>query len=109
MALLALLAATVMAEHCSAAEKADTRVLWVYEGGWFARSKDGSWYGLNETTFRNLGKPAKFGEAKRTKGYIDLYDNSRRLYVRLFEKHAEKLSRKGAWEKLYTGRWQTPE
>jgi hypothetical protein len=31
------------------------------------------------------------------------------MYVRLFEKHAETLSRKGDWEKLTTGRWKAPE
>ncbi len=109
MLLLALLVATVRVEQCFADEKADTRVFWAYEGGWFAKSKDGSWYELNEATFRNLGKPIKFGEAKRTTDFIDLYDDTNRVYVRLFKTHAEKLSRKGQWEKSRTGRWKTPE
>ena len=41
------------------------------EGGWFAKSDDGSWNELNEITFRKLGKPAKFGEAKRSNDFID--------------------------------------
>ena len=109
MTILALFATAVLAERCVADEKADARVFWVYEGGWFAKSKDGSWYELNETTHRTLGKPGRFGEAKRTKDFIDLYDESRRLYVRLFDGHAETLSRKGDWVKLSTGRWKTPE
>ncbi len=109
VALLAILMAAMMAEHGFADDKPDTRTYWVYEGGWFAKSDDGSWYELNETTFRKLGKPVKFGEAKRSKDFIDLYDDSRKIYVRLWEDHAETLSRKGDWEKLYTGRWKTPE
>ncbi len=109
IAILALLTAVCTAERCFADDKEDTRTLWVYEGGWFAKAKDGSWSEFNETAFRKLGKPAKFGEAKRTKEFIDLYDDTRRVYVRLFEKHAETLSRKGQWEKLYTGRWKKQE
>lgn len=89
-------------------EKGDTRVLWVYEGGWFAKSKDGSWYEMNESIFRGDGKPHKFGEAKRTKDFIDLNDETRRVYVRLHNKHVELLTRKGDWEKLFEGRWKAP-
>jgi hypothetical protein len=96
-------------EPKKAGEKPDPRTLWVYEGGWFARAKDGSWQELNEAIFRAQGKPHKFGEAKRTKLYIDLHDEARRVYVRLYDRHAEVLTRKGDWEKLTTGRWKAPD
>ena len=66
IALMAVITATAIAGHCSADEPADTRVYWVCEGGWFAKAKDGSWYELNEQTFRKQGKPSKFKEVKRT-------------------------------------------
>ena len=109
IAFLALTVAAVMTGHGFADDKAKSRTCWVYEGGWFAKSDDGTWYEMNETTFRKLGKPAKCGEAKRSDEFIDLYDEGRRVYVRLFADHAETLSRKGDWEKLYTGRWKAPE
>lgn len=109
LSLVVLLIVPIAIADCFGDDKAENRTIWVYEGGWFAKAKDGSWYEMNETLFRNGGKPAKYGEAKRSKEFIDLYDDSRRKYVRLFEKHAETLSRKGDWEKLLTGRWKAPE
>jgi hypothetical protein len=94
-----------------AEEPEDTRTHWVYEGGWFAKTKDGGWYELNELTFRKFGKPVKFKEAKRTKEYVELYDEDRKITVRLYEKSSEvRLADRdeNAWEKLYTGGWKTP-
>jgi len=112
VAFLAMLAAAAVAGHCYADEAPDTRAYWVYEGGWFARSKDGSWYELNELTYRKLGNPSKFKEVKRTKQYVELYDENRKVAVRLSDDgSAARLSdREGApWEKLYEGRWKTPD
>jgi hypothetical protein len=109
VACVAVLALAVVAGWCSAEEPADTRTYWVYEGGWFAKAKDGSWYELNELTYRKLGKASKFKEAKRTKEYVELYDEERKVAVRLGEEGAEVRVGDGAdWEKLYTGRWKTP-
>src|SRR5215218_10665666 len=89
VAFVALLVSAVVAGHCSADEPADTRAYWVYEGGWFAKSKDGSWYELNELTYRKLGKPTKFKEVKRTKEYVELYDEGRKVTVRLYDEGSE--------------------
>lgn len=107
----ALLAAVVLAGHCYGDEAPDTRTYWAYDGGWFAKAKDGSWYELNELTYRKLGKPATFKEAKRTKEYVELYDADRKVAVRLSDEGSEvRLSERedAAWEKLYKGRWKTP-
>jgi hypothetical protein len=111
VAFVALLVLAVVAGHGSADEPADTRTYWVYEGGWFAKSKDGSWYELNEFTYRKLGKPSKFKEVKRTKDYVELYDEDRKVAVRLSEKGSEvQLSDRAdaAWGKLYAGCWKAP-
>lgn len=97
--------------YCSADEPDETRTYWAYEGGWFAKLKDDSWYELNELTYRKLGKPSQFREVKRTKQYVELYDEGRKVGIRLFEKEAQVRNsdrEDAAWQKLYTGRWKTP-
>lgn len=109
--MFAVLALAVVVGQGLAEEPADTRSYWVYEGGWFAKTKDGSWYELNELTHRKLGKPAKFKEAKRTKEYIELVDEERKVSVQLHSEHSMvRISDRddATWEKLYTGRWKTP-
>lgn len=94
----------------AADEPADTRTYWVYEGGWFAQSKDGTWYELNELTFRKLGKPTKFKEVKRTKETVELLDEDRKVGIRLSAEGSQVRVRPDAdWEKLYAGRWKTPD
>src|SRR6187401_1785671 len=103
VAFVALLAAVAVAGHCSADEPADTRTYWVYEGGWFAKAKDGTWYELNELTYRKLGKPSRFKEVKRTKESVELYDEDRKVAVRLSDEGSEvRLSDRAdaPWEKL---------
>lgn len=96
----------------SAAEEPAERTYWVYEGGWFAKSKDGSWYELNELTLRKLGKPVQFKEVKRTKEVIELYDADRKVAVRLYAETSEvRASEKedAPWEKLQKDRWKAPD
>ncbi|MFM8271381.1 MAG: hypothetical protein ACKODX_03520 [Gemmata sp.] len=110
LVLVAILAAGVAA-HGSADEPADTRTYWVCEGGWFAKTKDGTWYELNEQTYRKFGKPVKFKEVKRAKEYVELNDEERKVSVRLYEDTSEvRLDDRPnpQWEKLYKGKWQTP-
>jgi hypothetical protein len=83
----------------------------MYEGGWFAKTKDGSWYELNEQIYRKLGKPSQFREIRRTKEYIELFDESRKVAIRLSATVSEvRESDKagGAWQNLYGGRWKAP-
>lgn len=108
----AVLAVAALVGRGGADEPADTRTLWVYEGGWFAKSKDGSWYELNELTFRKLGKPSQFKEVRRTKELVELQDAGRKVTVRLYAENSEvRLSDQAdaAWEALYKGRWKTPD
>lgn len=111
VAYFAILALAVVTGWCSAEEPADIRSYWVYEGGWFAKTKDGSWYELNELTYRKLGKPSKFKESKRTKEYVGLYDEERNVTVQLYAEYAAVRSSNradAAWEVLCKGRWKTP-
>ncbi len=89
----------------------DSRALWAYEGGWFAKDKDGSWHEYNEVTLRKLGKPSKFKEVRRTKEHVELLDEGRKIAIRLSESWAESRPsdrEEATWEKLYYGRWKTP-
>ena len=109
LACVAVLALAAVTGWCSAEEPANTRTYWVYEGGWFVKAKDGSWEELNELTYRKLGKPSKFKEAKRTKEYVELYDAKRKVAVRLAEGNAEvRVGDNADWEQLTKGRWKTP-
>ena len=92
----------------SAGEPVRARAYWVYEGGWFVKTHGRSWYELNELTYRKLDAPAMFEEVRRTKEYVELYDEDREVAVRLHnEDSAVRLSRHSdaPWEPLYRGRW----
>jgi hypothetical protein len=104
-----LIAAAMVTGQCIAEEPADTRAYWVCEGGWFAKSKDGSWYEMNELTHRKLGKPVVFKEVKRTKESVELFDEDRKIGVRLSEDGSEVKLPGKEWEKLYKGRWKSPD
>jgi hypothetical protein len=106
--LLVLMAMLAMPPWGIAQEKPAIRTLWVFEGGWYTKTKDG-WQRYDEKTLRTTNKPAKFGEAKVTNDFIDLYDESTRTYVRLYSRYAEILDKKGNWVKIATGQWKTPE
>lgn len=112
LATLAVVMSTVVAGLGHADEPTNTRKLWVYEGGWFAQNKDDAWYELNETTHRRQGKPSLFREVKRTKEYIELYDASRKVAVRLSEAVLEARwdadGKDAEWKLLYKGRWKKP-
>jgi hypothetical protein len=91
------------------AEEAADRTYWVYEGGWFARSKDKSWYEMNEEAFGKSKAPWDFQEVKRTKEYVELRDDSRKVSVRLSESLAEYLGdddKDREWKPLTKGRWK---
>ncbi|MBM3980514.1 MAG: hypothetical protein FJ304_09550 [Planctomycetes bacterium] len=89
----------------------DTRELWVYEGGWFARKKDGSWYEVNEENYRRQ-KSLSFREVKRTAEFVELYDANRKVSVRLgagaMDARWDADGPNAVWKPLYKGRWQTP-
>jgi hypothetical protein len=109
---MAVVLSTVVAGQGLADEPADTRKLWVYEGGWFAQDRGDAWYELNEETHRRQGKPWQFREVKRTKEYVELYDATRNVAVRLSEGALEARwdadSKDAEWKLLYKGRWKKP-
>ncbi|MBY0458117.1 MAG: hypothetical protein K2V38_12315 [Gemmataceae bacterium] len=108
MGALILSLALACPQGADAAE--DTRTLWVYEGGWFGQQKDGFWYEYNEMTIRKLGKPSKFKEVKRTKEFVELLDEGRKVGIRLGEDGVEVLDPgSDEWKPLYKGRWVKPK
>lgn len=109
--LLAALAMGPMPSDAVADETADARTYWAYEGGWFAKANDGAWYEMNEQTFRKLGKASYFKEIRRTKDYVELRDDGRKVIVRLSAESSEVhlFDKPGVrWEALYKGRWKVP-
>lgn len=111
VACCAVLTVAAVVGRCAAEDPTDARSYWVYEGGWFAKNKDGSWYELNELTYRKQEKPSKFKEMERTKEYVRLYDETRKVTVRIYAEYIAVLPNgpTSAWEKLHTGRWKTPD
>ena len=87
----------------------DSRQYWVHGSGWFAADGQGGWEEVNEETRRH-GQPWRFRETNRTEEYVDLYDQSRRVTVRLTAMvmlvrwdHAGNDAR---WEEYHNGQWQ---
>lgn len=110
LALFALFASAFAIDLGFAGERNDTRAYWVYEGGWFAKSKDGSWYEMNEDVFRTQGKPWQFREAKRTKVHVELVDENRKVTVRLsdtvMEARFDSDGKDADFKIFYKGRWK---
>jgi hypothetical protein len=91
----------------------DPRDYFAYEGGWVARSDDGSWYEMNEFGWRKhvVGKEAGdkgigiYKEVARTNEYIELenvtYGGKGRLYNDAFKGPDDG----GGWRVYYPGRW----
>jgi len=108
--ILTLFLSVLLVAHGNTGEPADTRLYWVYEGGWFSKEKDVTWYELNEETFRRQGSPSRFREVKRTKDYVELYDDGRKVSVRLadavLEVRWDSDGKDAEWKLLYKGRWK---
>ena len=84
--------------------------LWTYDGGWFALEADKNWYEMNEEAYRKKGKPWKFEEVRRTREFVELYDASRKVSLRLYANRVEaRWDHDGAaaeWKELMKGRWK---
>ncbi|MCI0683810.1 MAG: hypothetical protein L0Y71_17025 [Gemmataceae bacterium] len=91
-----------------AQEKKDYREVWAYAGGWFSTEDGKTWMELSFNIYHdNRGRPIQFKEVKRTKEYVEIYDASRKLSVRLFEAKTEwKKDGKDEWSPLLTGQWR---
>jgi hypothetical protein len=61
------------------------------------------------TESRATGVFAHFTDVVRTDEYVELYDSSRRLYVRLYDDHMEWRREGQAWSRGQAGAWKSAE
>jgi hypothetical protein len=96
--MLALLAGALALVFCSSVTAAERRY-WRHSTGHFENTTGNEWVEkINEKTWH-------FKEVKRTDAYVELYDKTRDLYVRL---HNNKCWVKAAgkdYEDYYDGKW----
>ena len=92
----------------SLADDNEDRSVWAYEGGWFSTKDGENWNELSFDIYNdNADKPLKFKELNRTKEYVEIYDASRKLSVRLSETKMEwKDDAQDEWNALHKGRWK---
>jgi len=87
----------------------DTRHYWIYKDGWFVADRQGRWAEVNEET-RRLGQPWWFRETTRTEEYVEMYDDSRRVTVRLTATAMlvrwDRAGSDASWEEYHKGQWQ---
>lgn len=87
----------------------DTRHYWIYKDGWFVADRQGRWAEVNEET-RRLGQPWWFRETTRTEEYVEMYDDSRRVTVRLTATAMlvrwDRAESDASWEEYHKGQWQ---
>jgi hypothetical protein len=87
-------------------DEAKERTLWVYESGWFQKKEGKNWIEVNQENYDGPGK-LNFREMKRTKEFVELNDDSRKISVRLYDKKVEfKQGDDEEWNHLYDGRWK---
>jgi hypothetical protein len=102
LAVAALLALTAAAP-VAAAE--DQRALWVYEGGWYQRKEGKTWIEVNPDIYKDGGR-VRYVEVRRTKQFVELYDEGRKMAVRLYDCAEEHCVGEGEWVTGYAGRWR---
>jgi hypothetical protein len=83
----------------------DQRVIWVYEAGWYQQKDGKNWIEVNPDNYPEA-KALQYVEVKRTEQYVELYDDSRKIVVRLFDSTEEHRVGDGKWETGYKGRWR---
>jgi len=88
-------------------ERTEARNAWVYRAsgreGRFVKDNGNQWI---ETTAD--GDDLVFVEEGRTEAYVELFDRSRAMWLRLYEEHAEwRQGDREEWSKLYLGHWVT--
>jgi hypothetical protein len=87
------------------ADSAQDRNAWLYKAsgqdGWFKKEDGKSWM---ETT--PDGGQVQFDEVARTAKYVELFDRSRTMWLRLYAGHCEwRQGKKPEWNRLHDGRW----
>jgi serine/threonine protein kinase len=89
-------------------QEKDGRAVWAYTGGWFSTADGKTWIELSYNLYYdNARKPRQFTEVKRTNEYVELYDASLKMSVRLHETKMEwRSDGKDAWSPLLKGQWK---
>jgi hypothetical protein len=89
------------------AENAAKQTVWVYEGGWFSTKDNSHWIEWNSDVYRDQGTPFQFREVARNDSYVELYDASRRMFLRLTDSEmAWRLEGQYTWNVRYQGHWK---
>lgn len=92
-------------------QPSDPRHYWVYGSGWFSADGQGGWEEVNEDT-RHQGQSWRFRETTRTEDYVELYDQSRWVTVRLTAMAMlvrwDRAGNDAMWEEYHKGQWQEP-
>jgi len=102
---LVLLGGLASADGADPSKVAQARKAWRYKAsgkdGWFQNETGKRW---TETT--TDGAQLQFEEMARTAKYVELFDGSRTMWLRLYSDHAEwRQGKKSEWHRLYGGRW----
>lgn len=94
-------------------QKGDNRSYWTYDGGHVAQGTGEAWFEQNPEADKTGGKPWEFREVSRTKEYVELYDTSRGVTVRLtateMQARWDKDGKNADWQTLQKGKWGRPE
>lgn len=104
---LGLLVQLTIAATAGAQGVSQPRTLWVYEGGWFEQVSPKKWVEMNRDLFRDGSDPISFTEVGRSSLYVDLYDATRTMFIRLSDGRMEwRQNASSSWNLLYLGRWK---
>jgi hypothetical protein len=100
LCLIPAIAALVLTGTISttASAAAPERLVWSYEGGFFKDQGASGW------VEKNTSGEYHFAEARRTREFIELRDNSRNCTVRLY-RNAMFILVNSDFVKFYDGRW----
>ena len=105
--LLMLACSQVSAEDKTPVEGAEARNAWLYTNS----GKDGSFRKVTEKGWQETtpdGEDYQFEQVDCQDKYIELFDQSRSMWLRLYSDHVEwRREEKPPWNKLYDGRWVT--
>ena len=92
--------ANYLHQHVQSAQNSGQRSTnwnrWTHSGGAFVLTGNRQW-----TEYKSGQQVANFREVARTPSYIDLYDSSRNMTVRLLKGHCEWRQGSGKWHFLY--------
>ena len=97
--LIRLLVACLLVLVFAGLADAGERDYWRHSTGHFTNTKENKW------TEKAPDGTHHFVETKRNKHYVELYDESRDITVRLFKTYSDAKSGNGEFERLYEGQW----